>query len=157
MFYEYDEDEDGNVFSTGASTDMVNSTLRLQHIELIKPEICSLDCGSLNFGNGAYVSTAPMLREMAGRIAEAGVKPELECFEVGHVALATQLYKEGLIEDPPFYQFALGIPWGGTADVATLQAMIPLVAPGSNWAAFGISRAQMPMVAQSMLLGGHVR
>ena len=130
---------------------------RLAHIEELTPEICSLDCGSLNFGNGAYLSTAPILREMAKRITACGVKPELECFEVGHVALATQLWKEGHLEDPPFYQFALGIPWGATADTTSIQAMTPLMAPGANWAAFGISRNQMPMVAQSMILGGHVR
>lgn len=99
----------------------------------------------------------PMLREMATRITAAGIKPELECFEIGHTALATQLHKEGLLQDPLFYQFALGIPWGATSDTASLQAMLPLMAPGSNWAAFGISRNQMPMVAQSMLLGGHIR
>ena len=98
-----------------------------------------------------------MLREMAKRITAAGVKPELECFEIGHVALATRLWKEGLLEDPPFYQFALGIPWGATADAATVQAMLPQMAPGANWAAFGISKHQMPMVAQSVCLGGHVR
>lgn len=157
MFYETEEDEDGNVFSTGESHDMVSASLRLEHIEVLKPEICSLDCGSLNFGDGMYGSTAPMLREMAERITAAGVKPELECFEIGHTALATQLWREGLLQEPLFYQFALGIPWGATADTSSLQAMLPLMAPGSNWAAFGISRNEMPMVAQSMLLGGHVR
>ena len=157
-FYEIAEDpEDGTLTSVGKSTDLVGVDQRLAHIEELKPEICSLDCGSLNFGTGAYVSTLPMLREMAARITAAGVKPELECFEIGHVALATQLHKEGLLDDPPFYQFALGIPWGATADAASVQAMVPLVAPGANWAAFGISRNQMPMVAQSLLLGGHVR
>lgn len=156
-FYETASGTDGKLTSVGDSTDIVDADTRLMHIEALKPEICSLDCGTLNFGNGAYVSTAPILREMAKRITAAGVKPELECFEIGHVALATQLWKEGLLEDPPFYQCALGIPWGATADAATIQAMLPVMAPGSNWAAFGISRFQMPMVAQAVLLGGHVR
>lgn len=92
MFYETEEDSDGNITSVGAYHDMVSSDLRLQHVELLKPEICSLDCGTLNFGSGSYVSTAAMLRDMAPRITEAGIKAELECFEIGHTALATQLY-----------------------------------------------------------------
>ncbi|KAH8046624.1 beta-keto acid cleavage enzyme [Aureococcus anophagefferens] len=90
-FYEIAEDpEDGTLTSVGTSTDLVGVDQRLAHIEELKPEICSLDCGSLNFGTGAYVSTLPMLREMAARITAAGVKPELECFEIGHMPMVAQ-------------------------------------------------------------------
>jgi uncharacterized protein (DUF849 family) len=141
----------------GPGSDMAGWEERMEHIIALKPDICSLDCGTLNFGEGVYISTAEILRKMAAKMTELGVKPELECYEMGHVGLATQLYKEGLLADPPFYQFALGIPWGAPATAGAIQAMKADLPEGANWAAFGISRWQMPMVAQTMLLGGHVR
>jgi uncharacterized protein (DUF849 family) len=141
----------------GPGTDMVGPEERLVHVEALRPEICSLDCGTLNFGDGTYIGTAPYLRVMAQRIKDCGVKPELECFELGHLRLANQLIADGLIEDPPLFQICLGIPWGAPADTATMKIMSDMVPEGAIWAGFGISRMEMPMVAQAILLGGHVR
>ncbi|RMD60926.1 MAG: 3-keto-5-aminohexanoate cleavage protein [Alphaproteobacteria bacterium] len=141
----------------GPGTDMIGPKARLAHVESLRPEICSLDCGSLNFGDGVYINPAPYLRVMAERVRACGVKPELECFDLGHVRLANHLVAEGLIEAPPLYQICLGIPWGAPAGTAAMKAMVDLLPSGAVWAGFGISRMEMPMVAQAVLLGGHVR
>ncbi|MGF1610114.1 MAG: 3-keto-5-aminohexanoate cleavage protein [Kiloniellales bacterium] len=140
-----------------AGTDLVGADERLTHIEELLPEICSLDCGTLNFGDGIYISTPPILRAMAKRIKDCKVKPELEVFDLGHLRFANQLVAEGLIEEPPLYQICLGIPWGAPADTATMKTMRDMLPPGAQWAGFGISSLEMPMVAQAVLLGGHVR
>ncbi|CAH2911606.1 MAG: beta-keto acid cleavage protein [uncultured Paraburkholderia sp.] len=143
----------------GANTDLVGGLTRLAHVEELLPEICTLDCGTLNFGDGdyIYVSTPAQLRAGAARIQELGVKPELEIFDTGHLWFAKQLLKEGLLDAPPLFQLCLGIPWGAPADTTTMKAMADNLPPGAQWAGFGIGRMQMPMVAQAMLLGGHVR
>ena len=141
----------------GPGTDMVGPEARLVHVEELLPEICSLDCGTLNFGDGTYVSPAGYLRVMAQRIKDCGVKPELECFDLGHVRLANHLVAESLVEAPPLYQICLGIPWGAPADTAAMKVMTDALPEGAVWAGFGISRMEMPMVAQAVLLGGHVR
>ena len=141
----------------GPGSDLVGPEERLRHVEELTPEICSLDCGTLNFGNSVYVSTPAYLRVMAARIKELGVKPELEVFDLGHLRFANQLVAEGLIADPPLYQICLGIPWGAPADPATMKTMRDMLPEGAQWAGFGISRHEMPMVAQAVLLGGHVR
>lgn len=138
-------------------TDLVNTTERLAHVEKIKPEICSLDCGSLNFGDSLYMSTPPMLRQMAKRIQELGVKPELEVFEMGHLRFANQLVAEGLVDAPPLYQICLGIPWALGADPDTMRLMRDNLPAGANWFSFGIGRTQMPMAATAAILGGNVR
>jgi len=132
---------------------------RVLHVEELRPEICSLDCGTLNFGDGndIYISTPSMLRKMAQRIKDCGVKPELEVFDTGHLRFAKQMIKEGLIDAPPLFQICLGIPWGAEADTATMKTMADMLPDGAEWAGFGISRMEMPMVAQAVLLGGHVR
>ena len=143
----------------GGETDLVGALDRIPHIEELLPEICSLDCGSYNFGEGSlvYVSTPDMLRRGARRIQELGIKPELEVFDTGHLSFTKQLIEEGLIDDPPLFQLCFGIPWAAPADVGVLKSWVELLPPGSNWTAFAISRNQMPFAAQSMLLGGHVR
>jgi uncharacterized protein (DUF849 family) len=143
----------------GPNTDLVGPLERLVHIEELRPEICTLDCGTLNFGDGnlIYISTPTYLRAGARRIRELGVKPELEVFDTGHLWFASQLHKEGLLDDPPLFQFCLGIPWGAPADTTTMKAMKDNLPPGAIWAGFGIGRMQMPMVAQAVLLGGNVR
>lgn len=103
------------------------------------------------------MSTPAQLRAGARRIQELGVKPELEIFDTGHLWFAKQLLKEGLLDAPPLFQICLGIPWGAPADTTTMKAMADNLPPGAQWAGFGIGRMQMPMVAQAMLLGGHVR
>ena len=109
----------------GPGTDMIGPLERLAHVEELLPEICSLDCGTLNFGNGEeiYISTPPTLRKMAALAKEWGVKPELEVFELGHIRFARQMIAEGLIDDPPMFQICLGIPWGADHTVDTLKVM----------------------------------
>ncbi len=138
-------------------TDLVSAVERMEHIEALKPEICTLDCGSLNFGNSLYVSTPEMLTYMAERCQQLGVKPELEIFDTGNLVFALHMMKQGLLDAPALFQLCLGIPWGAPADTATMKLMSDMLPEGSNWAGFGISRMQMPMVAQAMLLGGNVR
>jgi hypothetical protein len=142
----------------GPATDLVGPLARLVHVEELLPDICTLDCGTLNFGDGdtIYVSTPAALRAGAKRITELGVKAELEIFDTGHLWFANQMIKEGLLRDPLF-QLCLGIPWGAPADTTTMKAMVDNVPASANWAAFGIGRMQMPMAAQAVLLGGHVR
>ena len=140
-------------------TDLVNGLDRLPHVEELLPDICTLDCGSLNFGEGSqlYVSTPDMLRAGARRIQELGVKPEMEIFDTGNLWFATRLVDEGLIDPPPLFQLCMGIPYGAPANPELLQAMVNMLPAGSNWASFAIGRDQLPWVAQSVLLGGHVR
>ena len=143
----------------GVGTDMIGPEERLAHVKECMPEICSLDCGTLNFGNGdeIYISTPPMLRKMAQLTKEWGVKPELEVFELGHIRFATQMIAEGLVADPPMFQICLGIPWGADQSVDTMKTMKDHLPIGANWAGFGISRMQMPMAATAVALGGNVR
>jgi 3-dehydrocarnitine:acetyl-CoA trimethylamine transferase len=141
----------------GRGTDYARPEERVQHVEALRPEICSLDCGSMNFGSGLMLNTPDHLRVMAERIKGAGVKPELEVFELGHIWLAKQLISEGRIESPGLFQLCLGIPWGVEANTETLVLMRDMLPEGSHWAAFGIAQLEFPMLAQSMLLGGHVR
>ena len=142
----------------GPGTDLVGPLTRLVHVEELLPDICTLDCGTLNFGDGdtIYVSTPAALRAGAKRITELGVKPELEIFDTGHLWFSKQMIKEGLLTDPLF-QLCLGIPWGAPADTTTMKAMVDNLPPNATWAGFGIGRLQMPMAAQAILLGGHVR
>ncbi len=143
----------------GPGTDFIRPEERVSHIDSILPEICSLDCGTMNFGEGnlLMVNTPNHLRIAAEHIKKKGVKPELEVFDTGHVWMANQMVEEGLIEDPPLYQICLGIPYGAPATTDAMQTMVNMLPQGANWTAFGISRNQMPMVAQSVLLGGNVR
>ena len=142
----------------GPATDLVGPLARLVHVEELLPDICTLDCGTLNFGDGdtIYVSTPAALRAGAKRITELGVKAELEIFDTGHLWFANQMIKEGLLRDPLF-QLCLGIPWGAPADTTTMKAMVDNLPSGATWAGFGIGRMQMPMAAQALLLGGNVR
>ncbi|MEU9785527.1 3-keto-5-aminohexanoate cleavage protein [Streptomyces phaeochromogenes] len=140
-------------------TDLVSGLDRLPHVEDLLPDICTLDCGSLNFGDGSnlYVSTPDMLRTGARRIQELGVRPELEIFDTGHLWFAKQLRTEGLLDDPTVFQLCMGVPWGAPADPGVLQSMVNMLPEGAQWASFALGRMQMPWVAQSVLLGGHVR
>jgi uncharacterized protein (DUF849 family) len=143
----------------GPGTDMIGPEERLTHVKDCLPEICSLDCGTLNFGNDhtVYISTPPILRRMAELTKEWGVKPELEVFELGHIRFAKAMVAEGLIADPPMFQLCLGIPWGADQTVETMAAMKAQLPEGASWASFGISRMQMPMAAAAVAMGGNVR
>jgi uncharacterized protein (DUF849 family) len=140
-------------------TDCVGQLERMQHVEQLLPEICSMDCGSFNYDEGAYVyiSTPGMLRLGARRLQEIGVKPELEVFDLGHLSFARKLLAEGLLEAPPLFQICLGIRWGADADTRNFQTMVDQLPAGSNWAGFGVGSLEMPMVAQAVLLGGNIR
>ncbi len=143
----------------GPGTDLVGPIERLAHVEALLPEICTIDCGSLNFGDGntIYVGTPAQLRTGARRIMALGVKPELEIFDTGNFWFTLQLLKEGIIDDTAMWQFCFGIPWGMPAEPALLMSLLPMLPDNAFWTSFAISRQQMPWVAQSALLGGHVR
>ena len=143
----------------GCGTDMISAEERLAHVKECLPEICSIDCGTMNFGNGneIYISTPPFLREMARLTQEWGVKPELEVFDLGHIRFAKQMIKEGLIDEPPLFQICLGIPWGAEQSVDTMKVMKDHLPTNCFWAGFGISRMQMPMAAAAVALGGNIR
>jgi uncharacterized protein (DUF849 family) len=142
-----------------SETDLAPAMERLEHVAELKPEICTLDCGTMNFGDGnlLMINTPPMLRATAKRIQELGVKPEIEVFELGHLWLAKQLIAEGLIDSPPLFQLCLGIPYGAEANTTAMKSMVDQLPNGALWAGFGIGRMEMPMVAQAALLGGNVR
>jgi len=142
-----------------AGTDLASADERIEHLELCMPEIATLDCGTLNFGDGdgMAIFTPSVLRQMAKRMKELGVKPEMEVFELGHLWFAKQLVKEGLIPGTPMFQICLGIPWGAPADSNAMKAFVDQMPEGAYLAGFGISRMQMPMVAQAVLMGGNVR
>ena len=143
----------------GPGTDMIGPEERLAHVKEIHPEICSLDCGTMNFGNGneIYISPPGYLREMASMIQEWGVKPELEVFELGQIRFAKQMIKEDLINEPPMFQICLGIPWGAEQTVDSMKVMKDELPTNASWASFGIGRMQMPMAAAAVAMGGNVR
>jgi len=130
---------------------------RLAHVLELRPQICSLDVATMNFGPSAMVNVPGQLATMARLIREAGVKPELEVFDLGHVRLASQMVAEGAFAGTPLLQLCLGIAYGAPATAEGMLAMKSLLPPGALWSAFGISRAQFPMVAQAVVLGGQVR
>lgn len=140
-------------------TDLVSGLERLAHVEELRPEVCTIDCGSLNFGEGSlvYVSTPDMLRQGAARIRELGVKPEMEIFDTGNLWFANLMVEEGLIAPPPLYQLCMGIPYGAPADVGLLEAMVKMLPDDAQWASFSIGRNQLPWVEHTVRLGGHVR
>ena len=140
-----------------AGTDFVGPRERIAHVLDLVPEIGSLDCGSLNFDEQLYGTTPGFLRSMARAYQQKRIRPELEVFELGHIELAKQLLAEGLIDQPPLFQLCLGIKYGAPASSEAMKAMRDALPPGSHWSAFGLGRMQMPMVAQSVLLGGNVR
>jgi 3-dehydrocarnitine:acetyl-CoA trimethylamine transferase len=141
-------------------TDMAGAAERLAHVEQLLPEICTLDCGTMNFAaGGEYImaNTPGMLRAMARRVRELGVRPELEVFDTGHLVLVHDLIREGLIDDPPLIQLCMGIPYGAPHDLATLLAMVGRLPAGAVFSTFGIGRMQLPYAALAPLLGGNVR
>jgi len=148
-------DEDPRI--GGAGTTLKPWPERVAHVEALKPEVCSLDVGSMNFGEHVFVNTPAHLRKMAEAIKSAGTKPELEVFDLGHIRLARRLVEDGLVAPPPLFQICLGIPWGAPATPETMLAMRNNLPTGAVWAGFGIGATQFPMVAQAVLLGGHVR
>ena len=141
----------------GPGTTLVQPLQRLVHIEEMRPDICTLDVGTFNFGETIFVNTPAHLRIMAERIQSLGVKPEIEVFEPGHIMFAHQLIKEGLIEGDPMFQLCLGIPHASPATPEILSVMKGLLPENANWSAFGISRSEFPIVAQAAAQGGNCR
>jgi len=139
--------------------DRMRHVIDLCHEGKYRPDICTLDCGSLNFGDGnrAYVSTPNYLRKGAQICKDLNVKPEFEIFDTGNLWFVKQMIKEGLVNSPPLIQLCMGIAWGVPADTSHLLAMVNTLPADAVWSSFGISRNQMPWVANSILNGGNVR
>jgi uncharacterized protein (DUF849 family) len=141
-------------------TDMIGAEERLAHVAELRPEICTLDCGTMNFAAGGdyvMVNSPAMLRAMARRIQELGVRPELEVFDTGHLVMVNELVRDGLIDDPALIQLCMGIPYGAPDDPTTLLALVARLPPGAVFSAFSIGRMQLPYVALAALCGGNVR
>ncbi len=143
-----------------AQTDMAGAHERLAHVAELAPEICTLDCGTMNFAAGGdyvMVNTPDMLRAMAERVRELGVRPELEVFDTGQLVMVRDLIAEGLIDDPVLIQLCMGIRFGAPDDPATLLTLVGSLPPGAMFSAFAIGRMQLPYVAMAVLAGGNVR
>ncbi len=146
---------DPKVFAPG--TTLCDPLKRVEHVAALKPEICSLDLNTMNSGADVVMNTPSNVRKMAKVICEAGVMPELEIFDSGDLNLAKDLIADGTVDGPGFYTFVMGVKYGLNTDPATLLYMRDQLPSGALWAAFGISRAEFPIVAQAWLLGGHIR
>jgi uncharacterized protein (DUF849 family) len=148
-----------NPLDFGPMTDMANVMERIANAEQFLPEICTLDAGTLNFGDSSVitVNTPNDLRKAAKKLKEIGVKPEIEAFDLGNMWFGAQLYKEGLLSDPPMFQMCLGIPWGAPATTLAMQAMKDIMPKEGVWSGFAISKNEMPFVAQTVLIGGNPR
>jgi uncharacterized protein (DUF849 family) len=130
---------------------------RAEHVIKLKPELCSLDVGTLNFGQRAFVNLVSIVETMATMIKQAGTKPELEVFDIGHIRIASHLVNKGLVEKPPLFQLCLGIPWGIEATAENLVYMRNNLPGDALWYAFGTGSSQFPMAAASVVMGGHIR
>ena len=140
-------------------TDMAGASDRVEHVRQCLPEICTLDCGTMNFAEADYVmtNTPGMLRAMGGMMTAMGVKAEIEAFDTGHLWFAKQLVTEGVLPPDALVQLCMGVPWGAPNDLNTFMAMVNAVPDDWTWSAFSIGRDQMAYVAAAVLAGGHVR
>jgi uncharacterized protein (DUF849 family) len=140
-------------------TDMIGATERVAHVAECRPEICTLDCGTMNFAEADYVmtNTPGMLTAMGRMMTELGVKPEIEAFDTGHLWYAKQLVSDGVLDSPALVQLCMGVPWGAPDDLNTFMAMVNNIPDDWHFSAFGLGRNQMPYVAASVLAGGNVR
>ncbi len=141
-------------------TDMAGATERLDHVTRLRPEICTLDCGTMNFSSGGdyiMVNTPSVLRKMAKLVQQLGVRPELEVFDTGHLVMVKELIAEGLLEEPVMIQLCMGIAYGAPDDPNTLMALVNQIPAGATFSAFSIGRMQLPYVAMAVLAGGNVR
>ena len=143
-----------------AGTDMAGATERLAHVRQLLPEVCTLDCGSMNFAAGGdyvMVNTPDTLRAMARQVQALGVKPELEVFDTGHLVMVKDMIRDGVLDDPVLIQLCMGIPYGAPDDPLSLMAMVHALPPGAVFSAFSIGRMQLPYTAMAALAGGNVR
>lgn len=143
----------------GPGTDMGSAEERMAHVTECLPEICTLDCGTMNFAEADYImaNTPAMLREMARIGRDLGVRSEVEAFDTGHLWFAEQLVSEGLLKDPVMVQLCMGIPWGAPDDMNTFMGMVNNVPAGWTFSAFSLGRHEMPFVAAAVVAGGNVR
>jgi len=148
-------DGDPKVFAPG--TTLTTPVERVKHVVELRPEICSLDLNTMFSGASVVINTPKNLKEMARLIRSAGVRPELEVFDTGDIHLARDLIAEGVLKEPAFFQIVLGVKYGAAADLATLIHMRSLLPDSAIWSAFGIGRAEFPILAHTLLMGGHVR
>ena len=146
-------------FPVAEGTDMIGASERVAHVAECLPEICTLDCGTMNFAEADYVmtNTPGALRAMGQMMTDLGVKPEIEAFDTGHLWFAKQLVKEGVLAPNALVQLCMGVPWGAPDDLNTFMAMVNNVPDDWNWSAFSLGRDQMAYVAASVLAGGNVR
>ena len=152
--------EDNPLPPAREGTDMAGAAERLRHVEELLPEICTIDCGTMNFAAGGdYVmtNTPGMIRAMARRVQSWGVRPELEVFDTGHLVMVKELIDEGLIDDPPLIQLCMGIPYGAPDDVGTLLSMVSRLPENAIFSTFSIGRMQLAYVPLAVVLGGNVR
>ena len=142
-----------------AASDMVGATERMVHVAECLPEICTLDCGTMNFAEADYVmtNTPGMLQAMGGMMRDLGVKAEIEAFDTGHLWYAKQLVRDGVLPPDALVQLCMGVPWGAPNDLNTFMAMVNNVPADWTWSAFSLGRDQMPYVAAAVLAGGNVR
>jgi uncharacterized protein (DUF849 family) len=140
-------------------TDMAGAAERVEHVKQCRPEICTLDCGTMNFAEADYVmtNTPGMLQAMGRMMTHLGVKPEIEAFDTGHLWYAKELVKDGILDSPALVQLCMGVPWGAPDDLNTFMAMVNNVPDDWTFSAFGLGRNQMAYVAASVMAGGHVR
>ena len=141
----------------GPGTSLVQPEARVRHVEALRPEICSLDVGTFNFGATVFMNTPDHLRRMAGRIKAAGVKPEIEVFDSGHIVFARELIEQGLVDEPPMFQLCLGIAYASPATADAMTYLRGLLPETARWSAFGISRQAFAMVDAAVGMGGNVR
>ncbi len=149
------DEEDPSVMIDG--TDLARPAERMEHVKELLPEICTIDCGSMNFGREVVINRVGDLERMAKVAQDLGVKPELEVFDYGQIGIARHLIDSGLVDGTPLFQLCLGIAGGTPATTEAMLALRNALPPGAHWGAFGISRAEFPMVAQAAILGGNVR
>lgn len=147
-------DPKGNTWNT---SELKSPEERVEHVLKLKPDLCSLDVGTLNFGPRAFINLVSVVEKMAQMIKEAGVKPELEVFDIGHIRIAKHLIQQGFVAKPPLFQLCLGIPWGIEATTENMVYMRNNLPSGSMWYAFGIGPQHFQMAATSMINGGHAR
>lgn len=148
---------DENPAAPTETTNFRSPQARVAHIEAVRPDICSLDIGTMNFGSTVFVNIGRHIEVMAETIRTVGVKPELEVFDLGHLRQAVSLLDQGIFERPPLMQLCMGIPWGAPATMAALETMVRHLPSDAVWSAFGISQHQRPIAAAAILHGGHVR
>lgn len=149
--------DDNDPMGLAPGTTWASPWKRTEHVARLRPELCSLDVGSMNFGPRVFANALPHIEEMARRIKEAGTRPELEVFDMGHVEIAKHLISKGLVAGPPIFQLCLGINWGMPATPKNMLLMREELPADAIWGGFGVGPASFPMAAQSSLLGGNVR